>query len=389
MKAIVIVDREESRRAALKVYLEPEYQVLEFESLRQLCKAASGGEFRAVFLAWMPGEQEKLKTLPKIDWSTDYVVPMLLMPKDFSLEQVKAEMECAETWSKNTIPQALIRFIPRLASREIQRVTAEILARPILDFPEILAASPEILRLMKLAVRAAAGNEAVLITGEPGSGKQTLARWIHLRSSRGQTGAPFEVYRLCPGIDPALAASELCGHAKGAFPWAANSRRGSLEAANTGTLYIPEIRGLPAQAQLQIDRLLADPLGGMERLGGDAVQRVDVRIIAGTRRPLDQPANNDMCEDLLTHLKFRLEIPPLRSRREDMPVLVEHFLQRGGSSQRPDGETMAALQRYPWPNNLDELDQALKDALFRADEGSEIRFEHLPPYIQHAVERLS
>ena len=355
MKSIIIVDREESRRAALKRFLEPENQVLEYDTLQQVGKSAAGDEFRALFLAWMPGEQERLKTIPKIEWNTEYVVPYLLLPRDFTGEW-KPEAELAKTWSNNTFPNAQVKILFPFNAWQMQRVTSEFLPKPIRNCPEMIGNSPEFRRVMRLAVRVAGDNQAVLITGEPGSGKQTLARWIHFRGSRGQTGAPFEVYRLCPGIDPALAASELCGHAKGAFPWAVNSRRGSLEAANTGTLYIPEVCGLPAQAQLQIVKLLYDPLCSMERLGSDKVQRVDVRIIAGTRHPLDQSAGNELCEDLLDHLKIRLQIPPLRSRREDIPLLAEHFLRRAGSVQEINGEAMAALQRYPWPNNLNELD---------------------------------
>ena len=262
-----------------------------------------------------------------------------------------------------------------LTAREISRALSRILDAPEVPFPEMMESSPAMRQLLEMAARVAANDRPALIFGEPGTGKEALARWIHARSARGQR--PFEPFD-CSGLDPALAVSELFGHEKGAFTWAAQTKRGLLAAANEGTLYIREVCSLDRALQSKLLRLLERPAAGIERLGGQEAHNVDVRVIAGSCHPLSERLGEEFSRDLYYRLRQNyLEAPPLRSRPSDIPELARYLLvrQQGAASRNLKWEprALSALQSYPWPGNLNELEEVVLEAVLKAEPGGQIK----------------
>jgi transcriptional regulator with PAS, ATPase and Fis domain len=211
----------------------------------------------------------------------------------------------------------------------------------------------------------------VLITGETGTGKELLARAIHRRSRRAS--------RHCVAVNLAavpdtLAAAELFGHERGAFTGADRLRVGRFEAADHGTLFLDEIGELRADQQVMLLRVLQD--GQVERLGGGAPRRVDVRLVAATNRDLTADVRDGRFrEDLFYRLSvFPVRVPPLRERPEDIPSLTEYFLQRvasrlGRRFSGVDQVSMQRLQQYRWPGNIRQLQNVIEQSAVLSDGG--------------------
>ena len=210
----------------------------------------------------------------------------------------------------------------------------------------------------------ASTNTPVLILGETGSGKEVIARAIHLRSNRAQ-GPVVRVN--CGAIPPELVDSELFGHERGSFTGAVGSRQGWFERASGGTLFLDEVGELPLAAQVRLLRVLQD--GSLERVGGNKTLRVDVRVIAATHRRLETMVENrTFREDLWYRLNiFPIKLPALRERLEDVPALVRYFAahagQRVGAADlRPTDADLALLAAYSWPGNVRELAAVIERA---------------------------
>jgi transcriptional regulator with GAF, ATPase, and Fis domain len=201
-----------------------------------------------------------------------------------------------------------------------------------------------------------------LITGETGTGKELVARAIHRVSRRSQH--PF-VSVNCAAIPRDLIASELFGHEKGAFTGATQRRSGRFELAAGGTIFLDEVGELPAETQIALLRVLQER--EFERVGGTGSIQTDVRVIAATNRDLDNAITaGTFRSDLFYRLNvFPIEMPPLRERREDIPLLVEYFLDRyarkaGKNFQAIDKKSLDLLQSYPWPGNIRELQNVIE-----------------------------
>jgi transcriptional regulator with GAF, ATPase, and Fis domain len=205
----------------------------------------------------------------------------------------------------------------------------------------------------------------VLLLGETGTGKELLARAIHTRSKRSER--PL-VKVNCAAIPSSLVESELFGHEKGAFTGATSSKPGRFEVADGGTLFLDEVGELPLEIQAKLLRVLQD--GEFERLGSNTTRTVDVRIIAATNRNLERGrAEGTFREDLFYRLStFPIRVPPLRERREDIPLLVWDWIQRRRGEldrhiERVPERAMEALIRYPWPGNVRELGNVIERAM--------------------------
>ncbi len=232
-------------------------------------------------------------------------------------------------------------------------------------FHDIVSASPSMGHVLELARSAAQTSSTVLILGESGTGKEVLARAIHAESPRHD--GPF-VAVSCAALPETLLESELFGHEKGAFTGAVARRRGTFETANGGTLFLDEIGDISPKLQLDLLRVLEDRR--FCRVGGTDPVAVDVRIVAATNRDLTAAvAEGRFREDLFYRLHvIPIQVPPLRDRREDMPLLVETLLDRLTLElKRPmDGvarEAMARLMEYPFPGNVRELRNILERAM--------------------------
>jgi len=224
-------------------------------------------------------------------------------------------------------------------------------------FDEIVGSSPALKTVLSGIVKVAPTDSTVLITGETGTGKELIARAIHKSSQR--AGHAF-ISVNCAAIPSSLIASELFGHEKGAFTGALQRRQGRFELAHTGTIFLDEIGELPVETQIALLRVLQERQ--FERVGGSRVISTDVRIIAATNCDLPAAvASGTFRADLFYRLNvFPIDVPPLRNRREDVPMLVEYFVKRYAENLRKritriDKRTLKLCQSYHWPGNIREL----------------------------------
>ncbi len=231
---------------------------------------------------------------------------------------------------------------------------------------ELLVGSSKSMRdLYKAIGRVSPTDLTVLILGESGTGKELVARSIHQHSSR--SGRPFIAIN-CAAIPSELLESELFGHEKGAFTGATERKKGKLELANAGTLFLDEIGDMPLKLQSKLLRVLQEKT--FERVGGHELITTDMRVIAATHRNLELLIEDSMFRsDLYYRLNvFSMYIPPLRERREDIPLLVEHFLRKGQQelaicNKIVAPNAMEELQRYNWPGNVRELENVIKSLM--------------------------
>ena len=245
-------------------------------------------------------------------------------------------------------------------------------------FDEIVGTSPALKSVLSRISKVAPSDSTVLITGETGTGKELVARAIHRRSDRGSR--PF-VGVNCAAIPRDLIASELFGHERGAFTGATQQRLGRFELANGGTIFLDEVGELPAETQIALLRVLQEH--EFERVGGSRRIRADVRVIAATNRDLQAAISaGSFRSDLFYRLNvFPIEMPSLRERRADIPLLVEYFIDRyarkaGKNIKRVNKKTLELLQSYPWPGNIRELQNVIERSvilceteIFSIDEG--------------------
>ena len=229
-------------------------------------------------------------------------------------------------------------------------------------FEEIVGVSPALNAVLARVAKVAPTDSTVLVTGETGTGKELIARAIHKRSRR---SARAFVSVNCAAVPRDLIASELFGHEKGAFTGATQRRLGRFELAEGGTIFLDEIGELPPETQVALLRVLQER--EFERVGGNANIRAEVRVIAATNRDLDAAvAAGTFRSDLFYRLNvFPIEIPPLRERREDIPLLVEYFIDRyarkaGKTIRRINKRSLELLQAYPWPGNIRELQNVIE-----------------------------
>ena len=236
-------------------------------------------------------------------------------------------------------------------------------------FEEIVGASPALAAVLSRVSKVAGSDSTVLITGETGTGKELVARAIHRRSRRASRAF---VAVNCAAVPRDLIASELFGHEKGAFTGAVQRRLGRFELADGGTIFLDEVGELSSETQVALLRVLQER--EFERVGGRERIRVDVRVIAATNRDLVAAVSDGTFrQDLFYRLNvFPLEMPPLRARREDIPVLVEYFIGRyarktGKSFRRVGKRTLDRLQSYPWPGNVRELQNVIERSVIVSD----------------------
>ena len=247
----------------------------------------------------------------------------------------------------------------------------------VLMFEEIVGSSPVLQTVLTSIVKVAPTDSTVLISGETGTGKELIARAIHKGSRR--SGQPF-ISVNCAAIPPSLIASELFGHEKGAFTGALQQRQGRFELAHSGTIFLDEVGELPGETQVALLRVLQERQ--FERVGGNKTILANVRVIAATNRDLSAAiAAGTFRADLFYRLNvFPVQVPPLRQRKEDIPMLVEYFVKRfaenmGKQINKIDKKTLELCQRYHWPGNIRELQNIVERSVilsgsetFRIDE---------------------
>ena len=247
----------------------------------------------------------------------------------------------------------------------------------------LIGGSPAMLEVYATTRRVAASNASVLLLGETGTGKELIAKAIHALSPRGS--GPF-VRVNCGALSESLLESELFGHVRGAFTGAVANRTGRFEAAHTGTIFLDEINSTTLHLQVKLLRVLQER--EFERVGDTETIRVDTRVIAASNRDLlDEVAKEGFREDLYYRLNVvPIVLPPLRSRREDIPLLVSHFLEVYNEQNdryvvHIQAEALETLVRYHWPGNVRELQNVVERCVVMAP-GDEILLDLLPVAIR-------
>jgi DNA-binding NtrC family response regulator len=253
------------------------------------------------------------------------------------------------------------------------------------SFSEIVGTSEALQSVFRLVEKVAATNTNILVEGESGTGKELIARAIHHHSAR--AGKPFVAIN-CGALPESLLESELFGHTKGAFTGATNARAGLLRAAEGGTVFLDEIGEITPATQVRLLRAVQEH--EVLPVGSSAPVHFDARIICATNRDLEKEvAEGRFREDLFYRLNvIAIHLPPLRERREDIPLLTRHFVTRTAREQnqpeKPVGRAaMAALINYAWPGNVRELQNAVERAFTLS--GAEIDLESLPPRVRQSA----
>src|SRR3954449_3581669 len=287
--------------------------------------------------------------------------------------------------SKPVDPQRLQILLQKALERQGTLREVRQLRRQLREqgsFGRIIGNSPGIRTVYRVIEQSAPTSASVLISGESGTGKELVAQTIHELSPRATF--PFVAIN-CAAIPETLLESEIFGHEKGAFTGAAERRTGVFELAHRGTLFLDEIAEMQPATQVKLLRVLQER--AFRRLGGRQELTVDVRIIAATNvNPMEAVRSGKLREDLYYRLNvFAIELPSLRDRKEDIPLLAQHFLtefnERNNKSVRAvDQEVVHLLEQYQWPGNIRELRNVMERATILA-EGDFIEPKHLPPLL--------
>ena len=262
----------------------------------------------------------------------------------------------------------------RVQNRQLRELVAD-----SVSLGNIVGESPPMQRVFDIIRRAVPVTSTVLIQGESGTGKEMVARHIHFAGPRGRK--PFIVVN-CAAIPETLVESDLFGHEKGAFTGADASRQGKFEIANEGTLFLDEIGDMHLEGQAKLLRVLQD--GIVQRVGSTQTRKVDVRVVIATNRDLAQRVDEGAFrKDLYYRLDvLRIDIPPLRERMQDLPLLISHFREKlsnrlGKPAPAVSPEVIEAMRRYRWPGNVRELENSLEQIFILCDDPV-IRLDHVP-----------
>ncbi|HYL46195.1 MAG TPA: sigma-54 dependent transcriptional regulator [Candidatus Limnocylindrales bacterium] len=317
-------------------------------------------------------------------------IPVIIITGRGSDERVVQAIDAGAYWyiEKPLKPPILQALLDRALRRVRDQKAVAALTRQLRDAGKIgalVGASPAMKEVMRQVEIAAPSTASILITGETGSGKEMVARSVHMLSPRAER--PFVAIN-CSAIPESLMESEIFGHEKGAFTGAAERRIGCFELADGGTLLLDEIGEMPAPTQAKLLRVLEDHK--VRRLGSKVETPVDVRVLAATNKNPEQAvADGHLRQDLYFRLNvFHIHLPPLREHKEDLPPLVEHLLaeiseKHGKKITGVGADVMDLFKSYPWPGNVRELRNVLERAAIAADRAT-ISRQHLPSDFGHA-----
>jgi two-component system response regulator AtoC len=390
MRRVLVVDDEESLRVVVRSFLKRDGYEVEVASGvgEALPLIESFGPDFIVTDVRMPklGGLDLLATLKAKGNPATVIVMSAYGNVDLAIEAIKAG--AYDYIQKPFKAEELLLTLRKAEERETLRRENRALKQEIMresSFDDILAKSAPMAAIFKTITKIADYKSTVLVTGESGVGKELVARAIHRRSSR--RGGPFVAVN-CGAIPENLLESELFGHKRGAFTDATTDRVGLFEQANHGTLLLDEIGELPLPLQVKLLRVLQEET--LRRLGDAKDVKIDVRIIAATHRDLTAETRaGRFREDLFYRINVMLiAIPPLRERREDVPLLVDHFVTRnnarfGTNIRGLSPEARRVLLEYNWPGNVRELENTIERAMVLAEKET-IEVDDLPERIREA-----
>ena len=388
MESILIVDDEKNYLLILEDLLSEEgYQVVTAESAEKGLDIVAELDLDAVITDMkMPG-MDGMALLQRIQLQNPDL-PIIMMTAYGSVEKaVEAMRKGAFDYILKPFKNEVLKLTIRKAIdhyvliRRNRYLTRELQER--YQFDNIIGKSAPMQRIYQLIEKVAPSKASILITGESGTGKELIARAIHFNSPRREL--PF-ISVNCGALPENLLESELFGHERGAFSGAVNLRKGRFELAHEGTLFLDEISEMSAPLQVKLLRVLQEM--EFERVGGSQTLKVDVRVVAASNRILkEEVAQRRFRSDLFYRLNVvHVQLPALRERTDDIPLLVNHFLakysQEGGHSMIAiESEALRLLLEYPWPGNVRELENVIERAVILSN-GEKISVKDLPQEVR-------
>jgi DNA-binding NtrC family response regulator len=364
--SILLIDDDDSLRRVMEFSLtEAGHTVRAAKNGEEGLRLFEKHSFDAVITdITMPG-MSGMEVLAKIQGS-DPSLPVIIITAYGTIESAVLAMKqgafdyITKPFNRDELLLTLSKaFKMRRLEKENLELRAEVKGR--YSFESIIGNSETIRKVLDMAGRVAASDASVFITGESGTGKELLARGIHYNSPRAKK--PFVAIN-CAAIPEGLIESELFGHMKGSFTGAIKDKEGKFELADSGTLFLDEIVDLRIDLQAKILRALQER--EVDRVGGNKPIPVDARVIAATNKDIDHAVKEGRFrEDLYYRLSvITLHMPPLRERRDDVPLLVGHFLKKFNKEHetRVDAEALSSLTSYGWPGNVRELENVIERA---------------------------
>ena len=388
-KKILVIDDEENFRHMLSVILKREKYDVETapngeEGLRKLSATPFDQVLCDIRMPQMDG-MEFLKETQKKGVETTIIMMSAYGTVDSAIEAMKSG--AYDYISKPFKPDEIILTLKKAEERERLRKENERLKKEVrkeYSFKNIVSKNEAMQKIFEVIMKVAQYKSTILITGESGTGKELIARALHYNSDRTE-GAFVPVN--CGAIPENLLESELFGHVKGAFTDAIRTKKGLFEEADEGSLFLDEIGELPAQLQVKLLRVLQD--GEIRRVGESKSIQINVRIIAATVKDLIKEVNEGRFrEDLFYRLNvLPIHVPPLRERREDIPLLVDHFVGKYSQSMNKNvtgigTKALEMLMNYTWNGNVRELENSIERAIVLTDK-DQIEPENLPLEIQN------
>jgi two-component system response regulator PilR (NtrC family) len=384
VERVLVVDDDQSLREFLTITLGRDgFEVLAAASGPEALKIVGETPVDLALVDLRMSGMDGLETLRRLKELSETVAVVIVTAFATTETAIQALKEGAYDYLIKPFKVDELKLVVRKALEERrlrwenQRLRREVELRYTLG--NMVGKSPKVQELFATISRLAESRATVLLTGESGTGKTLLAKTIHFNSSR--KSGPFVAVN-CAAIPTELMESELFGHLRGAFTGAIANKQGLFEAADGGTLLLDEISEMSTHLQAKLLRVLEDR--EIRPVGGTKAIRIDVRIIAATNRDLAQAmARGTFREDLFYRLNvISVPLPPLRERREDIPLLANHFLQKltelaGASPKVLSPEALACLEGYAWPGNIRELENVIERAV-TLEPGPIIRAESLP-----------
>jgi len=385
---VLVVDDESANVTSLRKIFEREgFRVLTAESARPALELARQHKIEVVLTdLMMPGTSglELMRALKQVHPDLEVVMMTAYGTVETAVQAMRegaydfVEKPLKRMTIVKTVRKAAERQSLLAENRSLKSQLRSLTQRPI------VGSSPALRRVLDVAHQAAPSNATVLVLGESGTGKELLARTIHGHSSRAE--GPFVAVN-CSAIPESILEAELFGHERGAFTGANERREGRFAKARGGTLFLDEIGELSPAVQVKLLRVLQE--GEYEPIGGDT-QTADVRIVAATNKDLEsEVASGSFREDLFYRLNvIAITAPPLRTRREDIPLLVDHFLgvycaKNGRARLETPREVLERLQEYRWPGNVRELENVIERAVVLC-RGDKLSLDDLPDSIRDA-----